>query len=474
MRRLAAAFVGLLAVAAALPGCTSPLATAVTLHNAGDLDGAAREVDSPTVRDALKGKGGKDRLLDLMEAGKIQQDGAALRESSETLARASSLSQRFATEAPRTTLGELLGSAIVNPTVRTYRGTYSERIRIDAYQTLNALLMGKLREAAVYGRRTGERQTDAKVEQAKLIEAVNKEIGSWKGGAAQSQIDAIRKDKRLADLDANPNDAAYLDPFASWIAGIAWCSTGDGQEFRQGVSNIQEAAQMMPQNGVLRAQLAANPFDQARAGTPQVIVVFENGVAPMYTQVTIPLFTPWTGVSTIPVQVPQFAVSPVTALHVAPSAGEAVQTELLADYNRIFGAQFKRMEPEIIFSTLVMVAVKEGATVGGYIATNNNSAAQAGVLVAASIYKALTNQCDLRTWRTPGMAIQIAQLPRPADGVLELSLVGGATAPQRVQLPPGQVVLVYVRSCVPTQLRSICAALWGTPAAAQPPTEPPK
>ncbi len=454
----------------AIGACTSPLAEAVMRHNIGDLEGAVQLVRAPAATEAMNGTG-KDQLLELMEGGKILQDGGDGAGSIETMAHASRISERFATFDAKASFAELFGSAVINPSVRTYRGTYSERIRIDAYQTLNQLLRGDLRQAAVCGRRTAERQLDAKVEQAKQIDAVGDQIRSWNGGTAEQQVLAVLKDKHLTELDADPRYGAYLDPFASWISGIAWCSTGDAQEFRQGVSNIQEALQMMPENGVLRAQLAANPFELARQGQPQVLVLFENGVAPYYDQVTIPLFTPWTGVSTIPIQVPRPAQSPVSALRIEADGMQELQTELLADYNKIFGAQFKRMEPEIIFSTLVMIAVKEGATVGGYLATQHNGNAQAAVLIAASIYKALTNQCDLRTWRTPGMSMQIASFPRPASSAVTLSLVGGAVPQQRIALPPGLVTLVYVRSCVPAQVRFATVALWADPGAESSPKE---
>ncbi|MBL9141479.1 MAG: hypothetical protein JNK53_06390, partial [Phycisphaerae bacterium] len=205
-----------------------------------------------------------------------------------------------------------------------------------------------------------------------------------------------------------------------------------------------------------------NPFQAARQGQAQVLVVFETGTAPFYKQITIPLFTPWTGVSTIPIQVPEYSHPAVTGLNVRTAAG-TFSTQLLADYNQIFGAQYRRMEPDIIFSTLVMIAVKEGATVGGYLATQNSAGAQAGVLIAASLYKAFTNQADLRTWRTPGASVQMAHFERPADGVLELSLTGSTPpATQRIELPPGLVTLVYVRSAVPGQVRCYVAPLWGT------------
>lgn len=456
-----------------LGGCSPPLATAIALHNAGNLEGAARDVQTPEARKVMA-KDDRDHLLTLMEGGKILQDGDALADSIDILYQASRVSEHFATLNNRPSAAELVGSAVVNPTVRTYRGTYSERIRIEAYQVLNQLLVGNIREAAVYARRTGERQTDAQVLQAKELAAASQDAKSWRGGEAEGHVQSILQSKELTELVGDAGYAAYLDPFASWIAGIAWCATGNGQEFQEGASNIQETLQMMPTNTWLQKQVQQNPFASARPAPGQaqfqepaqgqVFILFETGIAPSYKQITIPLFTPWTGVSTIPIQVPEYSHPAVTNLDVRDSAGTQLGIpEMLADYNQIFGAQYKRMEPDIIFGTLVMVAVKEGATVGGYLATQNSSAAQIGILAAASLYKVLTNQADLRTWHTPGAHVLMAQVPRPADGILQLSLTGSTPpATQRIDLPSGLITLIYVRSVVPGQVRCTVAPIWGT------------
>lgn len=447
-------------------GCQEPMRQAVALHNGGHLEGAVQAVEAPDAVRAMAADG-PNQLLWLMEGGKILQDGGAGERSIEVLAQASRLSERFATSDDKPGVVELVGSAVVNPTVRTYRATYSERIRIDAYQVLNQLLAGNVRQAAVYARRTGERQADATVLQAKEIRAAEEEMRTWRDGAAAGQVKAILQSRELQELEVSPSDAAYLDPFASWIGGVAWCATGDAQEFTQGRSNLQEALQMMPDNTFLRHQVQQNPFAAARDGQGQVLVLHEAGVAPHYEQITIPLFTPWTGVSTIPIQVPRYSHPAAPALAIRNSDGTPLATtQLLADYNAIFAAQYHRMLPEIIFGTLVMIAVKEGATVGGYLATQGSSGAQLGVLLAASVYKALTNQADLRTWRTPGALMHMAQVAYPSDGVLELSTEGTGVV-HRLQLPPGRVILVYVRSVTAGQVRCFCVPIWGT----LPPTE---
>ncbi|MBL9140439.1 MAG: hypothetical protein JNK53_01115, partial [Phycisphaerae bacterium] len=222
----AAIAVSVLGLVVLLGACSSPLAQAVALHNAGNFEGAVSDLATPSAKQAMTAKD-RNLLLALMEGGKIYQDGGATADSIETLYQASRLGEQYATLNNRPGADELVGSAIVNPNVRVYRGTYSERIRVDAYQTLNQLLAGNLREAAVYARRTGERQTDATVLQAKEMQAYSNESKSWRGGQAQGHVQSILQSKELQELDADASYAAYLDPFASWIAGMAWCAGGD-------------------------------------------------------------------------------------------------------------------------------------------------------------------------------------------------------------------------------------------------------
>lgn len=126
-------------------------------------------------------------------------------------------------------------------------------------------------------------------------------------------------------------------------------------------------------------------------------------------------------------------------------------TELLADNDAIFKAQYDRMLPEIVFRTAVMVGMKQGATVAATQATRNNSYAQIGVLVGSSLYQTITNQADLRCWTTPGKFIQIGQLDRPADGTVTVAVdsTAGQGPASPVPLPPGRVVMLYVRSVGP-------------------------
>jgi hypothetical protein len=398
----------------------------------------------------------RDGLLWRLEQGKMAQDSGHFEESWTTLTEASQLADRFDLEWATTSVGEELGSVAVNDRLRVFRGSYADRIALENARVIAALSRGDALGAATAAKRIAERQKDAEVEQARRIKQVNDEIAKRGGTSSVNQLLARE------GVDLSTAYAAYLNPLGSWLSGILQCSTGDGNDRQRGETELRRALAMVPDNKTLLAQVERNPYDLARDGQPQVIVLFENGLAPRLDQETIPLITPWLGLSTIPYPRQRRIPRPAFAIE-ASGGGSTVRSETLADYDAIWERDFKQRLPEIILRTVVMVAAKEAATFaateplrqrrrGG---SDGAAIGEIAVLIGASIYKATTNKSDLRTWRSIPAEVQIGQLARPADGVLNLSLVspsGVGFGSTRVDLPQVPVTLVWARAAVPGQL----------------------
>lgn len=426
--------------------CETP-GKVVSAHSAGDFQGAKAAIQGSNLAEAKKGN--NDRFLWLMEEGKICQDAGDPSCASRAFLDASDWGERFAIYEPKTTIQEEAAAMVVNQQARVFRGTYSDRILVDAYATLSELWKGDPRQAAVFANRVAERQTDAEVEQQKQIEKVRSEMGGYSKGDVNSLVAQVRRTPEMQGITTGMAESAYLNPFASWISAVAWGATGDASNQEKANVSLRKAFSMMPGNRVLAAEVEQNPFVKA-ASVPQVLVLFEAGLAPTYKQLAIPLGTPWSGFTTIPLPLPDVHPTNLTGLTIRSGAA-AVTTELLADNDAIFKAQYDRMLPEIVFRTAVMVGMKQGATVAATQATRNNSYAQIGVLVGSSLYQTITNQADLRCWTTPGKFIQIGQLDRPADGTVTVAVdsTAGQGPASPVPLPPGRVVMLYVRSVGP-------------------------
>ncbi|MDZ4832043.1 MAG: hypothetical protein SGJ09_17840 [Phycisphaerae bacterium] len=457
---------GLVWVATGVAGCSAAaeqVQLAQNQHAGGDFEGAYQTLTGDGTKE-LRSES-RDGLLWLMEEGKIAQDAGYFSESARVLTDASTLADRFDHEFDKNSLAEEAASIAVNSRMRVFRGSYADRIEIENLRVIASLLAGDSFGAVVAAKRAVERQKDAEVDEAARIKKVNEDIAK-RGGST-----TVREILAKEGVELNQGAASYLNPLASWLSGMLQLSTGDGNDRQRGETDLRRALAMVPAQQVLAAQVAQSPFDLARAGQPQVVVYFENGVAPQLEQVIIPLVTPWLGLSTIPLPRMTNVARPADAVDVA-GGGAIVRTEQLVDLDVIWRQEFDQRLPEIILRTAVMVAAKEGAT---YAATipfqkgnpywgngnhSNNSwstSSQIGyalVLAAASIYKGATNQADLRTWRSIPSEVAIAQMPRPLDGLVRVSLVRGGVAMGGVdvQLPDAPVTLVWCRCVVPSRL----------------------
>jgi len=434
------AMVPLVGFALQMAGCAPPGAEAIATYSTGNFEQAKAQILAVNPES-------RDQFLVRSEQGKISLDAGDPATARRILADASDWGERFAIYEPKTTIAEEAAAIAVNQTMRTYRGTYADRIMVDSYAVLSSLWLGDASMAAVFANRVSERQADAEVEQQKQIEKVNREIASYKGGSVSGLVEQVRQNQAFQSGDRSPGTAAFLNPFASWIAAMAWSATGDSGNLEKARTALRSASAMVPANSVLASQAADNPF-QVAATRSQVIVLLEACRGTALRQLTIPLVTPWAGFSSIPLPLPEHYPCDVAGATIS-GGGATVATEALSDNDAIFMAQYDRMLPEIIFRTAVMIAAKEAATVAAVQAARNNSNAQIAILTGMSIYKAVTNQADIRSWRSIGKFTQIAQLDRPADGTISVAILGGSGVqgpPAVVPLPPGRVVMVYVRS----------------------------
>jgi hypothetical protein len=65
--------------------------------------------------------------------------------------------------------------------------------------------------------------------------------------------------------------------------------------------------------------------------------------------------------------------------------------------------------------------------------------------VAGVVYQYATNRADLRTWVTLPKQFLYCRLPTPPDGRLQITSDSTGET-QTVDLPPGAVTMVYVKS----------------------------
>jgi hypothetical protein len=137
---------------------------------------------------------------------------------------------------------------------------------------------------------------------------------------------------------------------------------------------------------------------------------------------------------------------------VTVSSGDVSEnTELVADMDTVVGQQLKDELPTIITKTILASTAK---AVAAYFA--NQAAAQAGGDMAGLAMKLFTmaaqaamNIADTRSWQTLPKQYQVARVPTPAGGAIEVTAPGTGQKAQ-VTVEPDSVNLVFVKAVTST------------------------
>jgi hypothetical protein len=463
---------------AGLGGCASynrQVSLAMADYQRGQFAQAAQKLSATEPRS-------RDRLLWQLETGKAWQDAGALRRSNEDFNEADRMVEHFAGTAD-VRLGEEALVTIADQTARQYRGTPADRILLSTYLALNHLMLGDLELARVHLRRAYDRQREAVQRYRRTIEAAQRQ--QRRRGESWSPQGVVRKydlHRRYSGLYAHVDQAYadYTNPLTTYLEALAEHLAGEEETAR---NLLQRVASLEPNNPQIRRTIGLGGFaaEARSAGEPMVYVVFETGMAPRREAFYLPILTEQAGYSALSLPVLQPREPSVGGLRLSPNDGsggfDTTRTRLIADVNSIVATQFSHELPLIILSTVISLAAKEAATQALKKALEEDrhgrrsDSGAATALLIGSLYKAATSNPDLRTWRTPGAEFQIAHLPRPASGVLDLTLLGPTGSPigsgGSVRLPEARASLVFIR-CVGPGALSVQTAALPTPGRLEP------
>ncbi len=367
--------------------------------------------------------------------------------------RAESLMQRHETDLKGL---DAVGTTLVSEGVTPYRGETYDGIMVNTYKALNFMALGRDDLARVEFNRAMERQRRAK-------ERFSREISERKGEIAKSEsgqkVDyqrtlndpntesAIRrKYSSLYEFEAYPD---FTNPFATYVAGVFFCMIGDPAK---AVDLLKESAGMVPGNQTLQSDLAMVDgwLSGGRVPEPSVWVIFENGLGLVKQEfrVDLPLFlftdeVLYTGVA-LPMLAPRAGA--VSALEVW--GGDAwVNTEMVADMDRIIQTEFAKDFPGILTRALVGATAK-ALVQYAFLKQKNNDASQFLGFVAAA-YNAATTVADLRIWTSLPKDFRVQRVSMPENS--EIRLRWNSTREKIVPIGPFRYAMVYVKMVAPGQ-----------------------
>lgn len=340
---------------------------------------------------------------------------------------------------------------ITNPAQTTYTGRTYDRIFATAYNALNYIALKDPAGARVALNQAYFWEQRAVESNAARIESRLDALQSEDEPGASTALDQaeIRSalDTRLDALAEYSVYAPYVNPFSVWMDGLYFLHLGtDASDLERARKSLERLHPMVPDNSFVRADLEQAENGVGPGAPPSVYVLFETGMAPTRRAdvINLPLWIFDGDVPYFGIALPALVFNPDyrRSLEVV-AGGNRVRTQLLANVDAIIATEFRDTYPVIFMRALLSGIIKAAAQYGiQESVSGQDQAIQSLVLVAGLLYQYSMNQADLRTWTTLPKQIQIARLPRPEDGRLEIIDPGGPT--RSLELEPGRHILVSI------------------------------
>ena len=408
--------------------------------------------------------GDNDRLLDLLEEGQILTVTGKAERGRAILMEAQDLTAPYLDEESDTSLTEVTGATLVNPTVSTYRGTSNDRIMLNTLQAMNSMQIGDGAAARVDLNRAQAWQEDVKANNARRIEEAQAKLEEEGEKGGYDVATALKSDevdsaltKQYASLKDLRGYKGYVNPYAQHLSGVYRLSLGRAQEanrardyFRQAAGVLSGEAKEAVMKDATRASLAA----AGRRLTPSTYVYFFNGLAPAREEFKLRIPVPFKEDGKLRV-IYIAAAFPTLKIREGQLAGLSVVgaprgSVEIANMDAIVAQTFQDELPMVITQAIVSAALKGAAQYGlakGLGGWGN---------LAGAVMTELTTAADLRTWETLPKQIRYVRIDTPADG--KLVIEGGGRTLGAVEVEPGQNNVVWVTVPSPTAIPATAKA----------------
>jgi len=344
------------------------------------------------------------------------------------------------------TVSEAVVTTAVNQAMATYKGTPNERILMSTMQSLNYMELGDMESARIELNRAHDWQQDAEQRYAKEIE---REQAAIQDEAKKEQVDSATDHKGGLPPSVAPHYAylrdlrgygAYRNPFPSHLRGVFLLARGaDIGDLANARTDLNEVAGMSPDAmPMLEADLALADRPPNTAMPPITWIYFLPGRSPHKEEFRLDIPIPVGRVNYVSAAFPRLVHNRNhhEAMEVHGNEFETVTTMEIADNDRIVASEFSERLPTIVTQEIISSAGKAAATYA--LSESAGGWGQA----AGIIYQAASTSADTRSWRTMPAVIEVARIPTPGDGELDLVVDGRNLG--HIDVAPGACNIVIV------------------------------
>lgn len=336
---------------------------------------------------------------------------------------------------------------LANASIVDYNPMIMDSIYLYSYTLMNALAQNNKDEAKIQVNR-------AYNVQQKAVEEFNKEIQKQKEAnsedLAQMQQEArVVNQKNISDVMSKYKEferwngyANFVNPYVTYMSGLYFMTNGKSNSDYETASNyFKRVSGMSYNNSFVKKDLAL--ADKLASGTqkslqPTAWIIFENGLIANFEEfrIDLPIFIATNNVKTASLALPYPKQRETAYDNISVSNSKTkVTTEVLADIDNIFIAEFKKRLPLIVSKAVTKLTLQ---TVAQAVA-QNNLGDWGGI--AMSAYSVMTAGADTRSWYSLPKNVQLAKINKTGS-VLTLN-IGGKN--YKLDVPGDGNSIVYVR-----------------------------
>ncbi|MHC4535558.1 MAG: COG3014 family protein [Planctomycetota bacterium] len=386
---------------------------------------------------------GEDLLwaLQLGTVQRIQQDYA---QSTDSFDRAEEMLKYFDEQS---TLGDGIGSTIVNENIIPYRGEEYDGIMVNVYKALNFMVEKEFDLARVEFNRALDRQRRAKEKFNKEISKLRAELEKEEQNEfSKSNVENPETAELLAEKYPNlHNFEAYPDfvnPFATYLAGVFFNLVRDHSK---AVDLLKESYGMVGDNGYIAEDLSVteNILDGKGRLENTVWLIFENGLGPVKNELRmdIPLFVADDNVKYVGIALPElYFRNKAHQYLIAEVDGKDYETRLVSDMDRVIQTEFSKDYPRILTRAIISATAK---AIAQYALEKQDSSESSLASLFVAAYSYATTAADVRIWTSLPKEFQVARFPKPKDGKLKVKRSGSVSV--EINIPDCNNAIVYVR-----------------------------
>ena len=338
-----------------------------------------------------------------------------------------------------------------NASLTDYNPMIMDGIYLHSYTLLNALTQNNKEEAKIQVNR-------AYAVQQKAVEEFNKEIQKQKEETVKDMMQIQKEaqavnNKNILNVLNNYKEferwhgyANFVNPYITYMSGLYLMTNGhSGSDYETASNYLKRVSGMVQNNRFVKHDLAqANNLAAQKQSNlnPTAWVIFENGLVANFKEfrIDLPVFIATNNVKTASLALPYPQEREAAYQNISVSNGtQQVKTELLADIDNIFIAEFKKKLPIIVTKAVTKLTLQTVAQ-----AVMQNKLGDLGGIAMAT-YSVATAGADTRSWYSLPKNVQLAKINK-AGSNLTLT-IGGRN--YQVKVPENNHSVIYVR--VPTK-----------------------